>query len=188
MRFPIADLIDEIKCYNYLLNILHPDGLKCPNGHPLPQNQAPHNINRSPVVKYKCRICGRVYNLFTNTVWSRTRHNCAIIVMIIRGFTQGVSTNQLADELNKDYGTLLERRHKIQQLALENRPDEPLPDIQTEADEVFQNAGEKGEKHPDPEDPPRRRANKRKGRGTFENDRPPILGVTSIRSNPYHSL
>jgi len=26
MRFPIADLIDEIKCYNYLLNILHPDG------------------------------------------------------------------------------------------------------------------------------------------------------------------
>ena len=83
--------------------------------------------------------------------------------MIIRGFTQGVSTNQLADELNKDYGTLLKRRHKIQQLALEHRLDEPLsfrrpteeqiPDTQTEADELFQNAGEKGEEHPDPGDP-----------------------------------
>ena len=167
MRFPITDLMDEKKCYDFMLTILHPDGLKCPDGHHLPQEQAPHDTHRSPIVDYKCRICGRVYNLFTNTIWSRTRYNCVIIVLIIRGFTQGVSTNQLADELNKDYGTLLERRHKVQQLALENRPNEPLPDIQTEADELFQNAGEKGEKHPDPEDPPRRRANKRKGRGTF---------------------
>ena len=165
-----------------MLNILYPDGLKCPGGHPLPQKQSPHDNHRSPIVDYKCRTCDRVYNLFTNTIWSRTRYNCAIIVMIIRGFTQGVSTNQLADELNKDYGTLLKRRHKIQQLALENRPDEPLPDTQTEADELFQNAGEKGEKHPDQEDPPRRRANKRKGRGTFENDRPPILGVVGRHS------
>jgi transposase len=177
MRFPITDLIDEIKCYDSLLNTLYPDGLRCPSGHALPQNQAPHDTHRSPIVDYKCRICGRVYNLFTNTIWSGTRYNCTIIVLIIRGFTQGVSTSQLADELDKDYGTLLDRRHRVQQLALENRPTEALPDNETEADESFHNAGEKGEKHPDPEDPPRCRANKRKGRGTFENDRPPILGV-----------
>jgi transposase-like protein len=29
----------------------------------------------------------------------------------------------------------------------------------------------------DPLDPPRRHANKRRGRGTFANDRPPVLGV-----------
>jgi len=29
----------------------------------------------------------------------------------------------------------------------------------------------------DPSDPPRRRANKRRGRGTFANDRPPVLGT-----------
>ena len=150
--------LDEKKCYDFILTILHPDGLKCSDGHHLPQEQAPHDNHRSPIVDYKCRICGRVYNLFTNTIWSRTRYNCVIIVLIIRGFTQGVSTSQLADELNKDYGTLLERRHKVQQLALENRPDEPLTDMQTESDELFQNAGEKGEKHPDPEDPPRRRS------------------------------
>ena len=37
--------------------------------------------------------------------------------------------------------------------------------------------GKKGDEHFDPADPPRRRANKRRGRGTYANDRPPILGV-----------
>jgi transposase-like protein len=37
--------------------------------------------------------------------------------------------------------------------------------------------GKKGEEHFDPLDPPRCRANKRRGRGTYANDRPPVLGV-----------
>jgi transposase len=37
--------------------------------------------------------------------------------------------------------------------------------------------GKKGEEHFDPTDPPRRRANKQRGRGTFANDRPPVLGT-----------
>jgi transposase len=177
MRFPITDLLSKQECYDFLLRTLHPDGIKCPNGHPLPQNQAPHDVERAPVVDYRCRTCGCVYNLFSGTVWSGTHYDCAVIILVMRGVSQGVPTMQLADELELDYGTLLERRHRIQELALKNRPTEALPDHETEADEMFQNAGEKGEKHSDPEDPPRRRANKRKGRGTFENDRPPILGV-----------
>jgi transposase-like protein len=42
---------------------------------------------------------------------------------------------------------------------------------------MFQNAGEKGVEHFEPADPPRSRANKRRGRGTYANDRPPILGT-----------
>lgn len=37
--------------------------------------------------------------------------------------------------------------------------------------------GKKGDEHFDPDDPPRCRANKRRGRGTYANDRPPILGT-----------
>jgi len=37
--------------------------------------------------------------------------------------------------------------------------------------------GKKGDPHPDPDDPPRQRANKQRGRGTYENDRPPIVGM-----------
>jgi transposase len=42
--------------------------------------------------------------------------------------------------------------------------------------------GKKGEKHSDPLDPPRRRANKQKGHGTYENDRPPIIGTVGRES------
>jgi len=42
--------------------------------------------------------------------------------------------------------------------------------------------GKKGEKHPDPADPPRRRANKVRGHGTWGNDRPPVLGVVGRSS------
>ncbi|SRR5581483_5051235 len=37
--------------------------------------------------------------------------------------------------------------------------------------------GKKGTRHEDPLDPPRRRANKQRGRGTYENDRVPIQGT-----------
>lgn len=40
----------------------------------------------------------------------------------------------------------------------------------------------KGEEHFDPLDPPRRRANNRRGRGTYANDRPPIVGTIGRES------
>ena len=42
--------------------------------------------------------------------------------------------------------------------------------------------GKKGDEHSDPADPPRRRANKRPGRGTYANDRPPIVGTVGRES------
>jgi hypothetical protein len=47
----------------------------------------------------------------------------------------------------------------------------------TEVDEMYQNAGEKRVKHDDLDDSLRRRANKVRGHGTWDNDRPPIAGV-----------
>jgi transposase len=177
MRFPLTDLLDQQDCYAYVLNTLHPDGLRCPNDHPLPADQAPHDRHRAPVQDYCCRACGSVFNLFTDTVWAGTHYDCVTIVLLMRGFAQGTPTLQLTDELELDYETVLNRRHDLQQLALDHKPTLALADAVTEADEMFQNAGEKGEKHDDPDDPPRCRANNRRGLGTMDNDRPPILGV-----------
>jgi transposase len=177
IRFPLSALLDERTCYDYLLRTLHPQGLHCKNGHPLPPAQAAHDRRRAPVVEYRCRECHNVFNVFTNSEWAGTHYSCITIVLVMRGFVQGVPTLQLADELELDYETLLARRHRLQHLGLAHKPTDPLPDEVTEADEMFQNAGEKGEKHTDPTDPPRCRANNRPGAGTMANDRPPILGL-----------
>jgi transposase len=177
MRFPLTELLDEQESYNFLLKTLHPDGLKCKHGHALPPDQKPHDRSRDPIFDYRCRICGNVFNIFTKTGWQGTAYDCRTIVLVMRGIAQGTPTLQLADELELDYGTLLERRHRLQKLGLEHKPETSLPDEVTEGDEMFQNAGEKGTKHADPDDPPRRRANKRRGKGTMENDRPPVAGL-----------
>jgi transposase-like protein len=119
MIFPIDELLDEQQCYDFLLKVLHPEGLHCPNGHPLPSDQAPHDRHRDPIFDYKCRVCGKVYNLFTGTIWSGSRYPCRTIVLIMRGIAQGVPTKHLAQELGIDRSHLLNRRHQIQKLAEE---------------------------------------------------------------------
>jgi len=42
--------------------------------------------------------------------------------------------------------------------------------------------GKKGEKHSAPDDPPRRRANKQRGHGTYATDRPPVVGTVGRHS------
>ena len=46
----------------------------------------------------------------------------------------------------------------------------------------FRMLGKKGEEHFDPADPPRCRANKQRGHGTYENDRPPVVGTVGRES------
>lgn len=42
--------------------------------------------------------------------------------------------------------------------------------------------GKKGKWHTDPQDPPRRRGNQQRGHGTYDNDRPPIIGTIGRES------
>src|SRR5262249_40442503 len=99
MLFPIEDLLDEPRCDELLRDALHPDGLRCPNGHALPADQAPHTRDRAPRVESRCRACRRVFKIFTNTPRSGARPSCSRRVMILRGFCQGVPTLHLALEL-----------------------------------------------------------------------------------------
>jgi hypothetical protein len=120
LLWPITDLVDEERCYEYLRAWLYPDGLVCPRGHLLPPNQAPHDRHRAPILDYRCRRWGAVFNLFTGTVFSKTRYSCRIILQLLRGIAQGVPTKHLAEELHVDRGNHLARRPAIQAL-LEQR-------------------------------------------------------------------
>jgi hypothetical protein len=77
----------------------------------------------------------------------------------------------------------LDRRHRLQDRAQGAWDRTAWADDVVEANEMNQNAGEKGMPHEDPEDPPRRRANKVRGHGTMDNDRPPVVGVVGRGSD-----
>ena len=181
MDFPIADLMDQDACYNKLVGWLHPDGLDCPNCK-TDDHLHVHRRHRAPVLDHRCTACGRVFNAFTGTPLAGTHRSPAEIVLILRGFAQGVPTAQLARELGCDRKHLLELRHLLQDDAARWLDRNPPGDEVVEGDEMFQNAGEKGIEHPDPDDPPRYRANNRRGHGTFANDRPPVAGVVGRES------
>ena len=66
-------------------------------------------------------------------------------ILLLRGLAKGESTRVLASEWGLAYSTVLTLRHRIQGQALRNQTEEPLPDKEVEADEMFQNAGEKKE-------------------------------------------
>ena len=182
IRFPTIELMDEQKCYDFLVKILHLGGLCCPRCKTPAEQSKVHRRDRAPLLYYRCP-CARIYNAFAGTVWQGTHHCCRVIVRILQGIAQGIPTLHLAKELGIDRKHLLERRHKIQALAAKACVRAPVSDGVVEADEMYQNAGEKGIPHPDPEDPPRCRANQARGHGTWETDRPPVLGVIGRESS-----
>jgi transposase len=181
MDFPIVDLLDDDVCYHRLLTWLHPQGLSCPDCHRDDQLRI-HRCHRQPVLDYRCGHCGRVFNAFTGTALQGIHYRPRTILLILRGIAQGVSTARLARELKCDRCHLLTLRHRLQHLAFRFRDRLPLDDPVVEADEAYQNAGEKGVPHLDPDDPPRRRGNQVPGHGSWDNDRPPICGVVGRQS------
>ena len=105
------------------------------------------------MLDYRCGHCRRVFNAFTGTALHGTKRRPGQLVLIVRGFAQGVPTAQLARELDCDRSELLELRHRLQDAACRNRDRMPLDDEVLEADEAYQNAGEKGRAAPRPRRP-----------------------------------
>lgn len=142
MDFPIGDLMDETACYDFLVELLHPDGLACPRRGDRDGLKV-HRRDRAPILVYRCTGCRRIFNAFTGTTLRGTKRRPIELVLILRGIAQGVSTAQLARELGCSRPELLEFRHRLQELGFEGLDRTPLADAAIEADEMFQNAGEK---------------------------------------------
>jgi transposase-like protein len=138
--FPIDDLLDEAACRNWLENHLHPEGVKCPKCGTRQRRLAQQN-GHWPA--WRCQACDQYYTLLSGTVFEKTRQSPAKLVLLLRGIAKGESTACLARELRIGRVRLHELRQQIQRNLLASRPTDALPDDVLEADELFQNAGEK---------------------------------------------
>lgn len=120
-------LSSEQEAYELLSHILHPDGLHCPNAHPLPSlDKDIHDYSRKPILSYRCPDCKKTFNLFTDTIWYGSRYKCLTIVKLIEGVAQGRSTSRLAKELHIDRSHLSKQRKKIEDFITQHNLSEVL--------------------------------------------------------------
>jgi hypothetical protein len=54
LRFPLDGLLEVQAYYDFLVGLLHPDGVDCPRGHPLGADQAPRRRQPPVIPDYRC--------------------------------------------------------------------------------------------------------------------------------------
>ncbi len=144
MEFPITDLLSAEESERWILEHFHPEGLKCPwCQSPVEQANLFRVTRKSKLKVYRCRKCKHIYNLYTGTVFQQHHLTPQQVVLLLRGVLKGETSTELAAELGVDYNTVLHLRRRLQENAERLQPETPLPDLEAESDEFFQNAGEK---------------------------------------------
>ena len=137
--FAIGDLMDEQACLDWLEHHLYPDGWVCP--HCSSPERRPFRKQAFPA--YRCRACDGYYTLVTNTPFAGTRQRPTTVVLLLRGVAKGETTARLSRELGIDRKRLGQIRQQLQQNLYDTLPTERLDGREFEADELYQNAGEK---------------------------------------------
>jgi transposase-like protein len=143
LDFPIDNLLDHKACLEWLERQLHPKGMCCPRCG-VPQRRPARRAAAFPA--YRCKQCDRFYTVLTGTSFAKTRQTPAKLVLILRGIAKGEPTARLARELGLSRRQMHTLRQRIQGNLYDTLPTTPMSDPVFEADELYQNAGEKGKK------------------------------------------
>ena len=96
--------------------MLHPGGMARPQCG-LRDGLRVHRRRRDPVLDYRCPGCRPVFNPWTGTARRGMHRRLPEVLLILRGFTQSVSTARLARELCCDRMKLLALRRRLQEDA-----------------------------------------------------------------------
>lgn len=144
MDFPITDLMDDKASTEWIMEYFHPEGVRGPRCKATwADGREFRRTRRSELIVYRCQRCRGIYNLYSGTSFEARQLRPAQVVLLVRGVLKGESAATLARELGMSRTTITELRHLIQENAARIQSETPLKDNVVEADELFQNAGEK---------------------------------------------
>jgi transposase-like protein len=139
--FPIDELLDEEASSRWLERYLHPDGMCCPRCGATDRRVARRG---GPFLGYRCLGCDRYHTVLTGTAFEKTRQPPSKLVLLLRGIAKGEPTARLARELSISRKQLHTLRGRVQTNLLATLPSGVrTSEVDFEADELYQNAGEK---------------------------------------------
>ena len=143
MIFPITELLDETASERWIVRYFHPPGFGCPQCKTGIAQARVFRHSKRGLIDYRCKVCERVYNLYTGTVFAGCQLSASQVVLLLRGVCKGESSASLAAELGVCRSTVHLLRQKVQTNGYTRLAEGPVRDSETETDEMFQNAGEK---------------------------------------------
>lgn len=138
--FPITELMDDSLCLLWLERHFYPEGWVCP--YCGSDDRRPHRREQH-FPSYRCGTCRRYYTLLSGTSFAKTRQTPSKLVMLLRGVARNEPSAQLSRELKLSYRQTLTLRHRLQQNVADSAPSGTMEGEEFEADELYQNAGEK---------------------------------------------
>jgi transposase len=172
----LIKVIDKGKVVKLLRNIIYPDGIKCPicGNRKINRKSKKHTFPR----QYKCS-CGHCFSETDGTILRHCRINQIGIVkvfLVIILICLKLSINSISKmlEINRKtafrlgesiFGNLYAKRRKL------------IFEGESEIDEVYITSGSKGRELEHRKG--RKRSLKLRGRGTYNKDKPPILGIVN---------
>jgi transposase-like protein len=124
--------------------------------------------------KYMCRGCGRSFNDKTGTVFEYSKMRVGEWLYIARELQKNKSINRISKELDRRYKHVMGIAHIVMERVKTKSFLEHLSGV-VEMDEMYIPTGQKGTRRLSRR--PRRRGLKLRGRGTWEKDKPPIMGL-----------
>lgn len=138
--FPMTELLDDSVSLMWLERHLHSGRLHCPRCGSTARRLC-HAQGHFPA--YRCRACEGYYTLLTGTVFAKSRQRPATLVLLLRGMAKGEPTARLARELGLSRTQLHTLRQRLQANLNATAPTGVMSGTAFEADELYQNAGEK---------------------------------------------
>ena len=138
--FAINALLDERACVGWLESYLHPQGLGCPHGGSV-ERWLFREQGYFPA--YRCKRCEGYYTLLSGTVFQQSHQKPSTLVLLLRGIATGESSARLSRELGLGRKRVMQLRHAVQNNLYETLPVQTMMGQDFEADELYQNAGEK---------------------------------------------
>ena len=161
----------EERCAEVLKEMRWKMGVRCPRCHS--KRVKRHGKCRKYYDRYLCRECGRTFNDLTGTVFEGAKIEVREFVYAAKRLLERESMNQTSKELGRCFRTVMRVRDLMSDV-LAKKLVKKLED-EVEVDETYVSAGQKGTKCTHRE--PRKRGLKRRGRGTYDKDKPPIVAL-----------
>jgi transposase-like protein len=165
--FPFELLSSEASAANLLEQVRWREGLQCPRCRS--ESVIKHGSYRE-YQRYLCKDCDRTFNDTTGTIFAHAKIGLNKLLFAFYSFLRfNTSIRQLDAEIDVSYRSL---RRRVEQFA--KTLDAPAISLvgPVEIDEFYVSAGKKGRER---DSRSRSRGLSKRGRGTYERDKPPVF-------------